>query len=336
MITGKVRFGILGCSSVAKRRTIPAILASGNASLERIGSRSEQKARGYAAEFRCAKYGTYEEVLRDPAVDAVYISTPPALHEQWIREAARYGKHVYCEKPVVSGYAAAADIVDLFGKKGLRIMEGYMFRYHPQHALVRELIAAGRIGAPRLFESWYFYPRPGVGNIRLDPGLGGGVFNDAAGYGAAAALEIFGGWPLSVYCSLGLNEEVKVDDLVDMQVRFSGGRLARSVAGFGLQYRSRYAVTGTAGRLEAERAYAIGPEVAAHVALETDAGTERFLVPAADQFRSMVEKFSGVLLGAPEPGESFERKMILTQLVMGAARRSHLEGRAVECTEERV
>jgi len=332
----KVRFGVLACSSVAKRRTIPAILASGNARLERIGSRSAQRARFYAAEFQCAKFGTYEDVLRDDAVDTVYISTPPALHEHWIREAARHGKHVYCEKPAVGSYAAAIELLDLFEKKGLRLMEGYMFRYHPQHALVRALISKGRIGTPRLFESWYIYPRPDAGNIRLEASLGGGVFFDAAGYSVVAALELFTDQPLSVFCSMSMENTTRVDDLVSMQIQFSGGQLAQSIAAFDLQYRARYAVTGTAGRLEVERAYAVGPDVKTKVTLETDFGQETFEVPPADQFRLMIEDFSNALLGAPGPGESFESKLLRVHRVMDAARRSYLEKRMIECTENRA
>lgn len=328
----KVRFGILACSSVARRRTIPAILAAANAHLERIGSRSLEKAQRYAAEFGCGKSGTYEDVLRDDAVDAIYISTPPAEHEHWILEAARYGKHVYCEKPAVGSYAAACRITELFAAKGLRIMEGYMFRYHPQHRVVQDLIRGGRIGVPKLFQGWYLYPYPQGGNFRLQRTLGGGVFRDAAGYLVAAVMDIFSEKPTSVFCDMTTCDVSSVDDFVGMLIEFSGGRRAQTAAAFGLQYRSRYAITGTAGRVEVQRAFAVGADQAATIVLETDQKEETIEVSAADQFKLMIDDFSGELLGQSSE-KRFEQRLLDHHQVMDAALRSYREKRRVLLNE---
>src|SRR5450759_157953 len=115
-----VRFGIIGCSSVARRRMLPAIAASGMAHLERIGSRGSHKAEQFAREFGCAKWGSYEAVLADPEVDAIYISTPPALHEPWVRAAAEHRKHILCEKPAFPNRRVAAELIELCQRQGVR------------------------------------------------------------------------------------------------------------------------------------------------------------------------------------------------------------------------
>src|SRR5947209_12648649 len=134
-----VRFGILACSTVARRRFLPALTGATGARLERVGSRDRAKAEQFAREFSCQKYGTYEEVLADPDVDVVYLSTPPALHAEWVRRAALSGKHIWCEKPAFSDFATARDLVELCREKKVRLVEDYMLKYHPQQARLRGL-----------------------------------------------------------------------------------------------------------------------------------------------------------------------------------------------------
>ena len=130
-----IRFGLIGCSSIARRRFAPAVTKSSFASLERIGSRDVTKAEQFARELGAPKWGTYEDVMTDPNVDAVYISTPPALHESWVRLAAEHGKHILCEKAAFSDYRTAVAMAELCRRLKVHLMEGYVFGYHPQHAM---------------------------------------------------------------------------------------------------------------------------------------------------------------------------------------------------------
>src|SRR5271166_1722808 len=155
-----LRFGIIACSNVARRRFLPALSASTAARLEHVGSRDAAKAAQFAREFSCAKSGAYEAVLADPHVEAVYISTPPSVHEEWVIKAAAAGKHVLCEKPAFTDLAAAKKAVERCRAAGVRLLEGYAFKFHPQHAFVRSLIEQGRTGRPRLFTAQFTYPRP--------------------------------------------------------------------------------------------------------------------------------------------------------------------------------
>jgi predicted dehydrogenase len=136
----KLKFGIIGCSSISERSMIPAIQKSDSAELVMIGSRSETKAQEFAKKFGCDKFGTYENVLDDDTIDAVYISTPIGTHEEWSTKAAEVGKHILCEKSSTTSFESAKKMVDCCIDNKVRIMEGFMFRFHPQHKKVKDLI----------------------------------------------------------------------------------------------------------------------------------------------------------------------------------------------------
>ena len=141
-----VQFGIIACSSVARRRFLPALKLANCAQLAHIGSRDAAKAESFAREFSCPKFGNYEAVLADSEINAVYISTPPTLHGEWVHKVAAAGKHILCEKPAFSSGEEARKAVAACRAAGVRLFEGYAFKYHPQHALVKSLAVAGRIG----------------------------------------------------------------------------------------------------------------------------------------------------------------------------------------------
>ena len=132
-----LKFGIIGCSRIAKRSVIPAIIKSEFAELEIIGSRSTDKAKEFAKEFDCEKFGTYEDVISNDSVDVVYISTPIGTHEEWSIKATAAGKHVYVEKSSTYSFDSAKKMVKSAKENNVRLMEGFMFRFHPQHQKVK-------------------------------------------------------------------------------------------------------------------------------------------------------------------------------------------------------
>jgi predicted dehydrogenase len=325
-----VQFGIIACSSVARRRFLPALKLATGAQLARLGSRDLAKAEQFAREFSCLKHGSYEAVLADPEISAVYISTPPTMHAEWVHQAAAAGKHILCEKPAFSSGDEARQAVAACRAAGVRLLEGYAFKYHPQHALVKSLIATGRIGAPRFFSAEFMYPRPTGNDIRLKPELAGGVFHDSAGYPVAAALMQMPSAPGSVTCELGRDAASGVDDSVAITLKFSGGEIAHLYAAFGVNYRSRYAIAGTGGRIEVERAFAVPTDKQAVVTVETDSGVEKITLEPADQFRLMIEDFCATISGAAAVKNDFEDALLRLQSVMDAAARSAREKRTVE------
>jgi len=323
-----VRFGLIACSSIARRRFVPALKQSRGVRLLRIGSRDERKAEQFAREQGAEKSGSYEQVLSDPEVDAVYISTPIAQHAEWVRRAAASGKHVLCEKPVCPSFAASQELAGLCREHQVRLMEGYSFGFHPQHALVRQMIAEQRIGRPEFFTGEFTFPRPPAGDVRLRRELDGGVLYDAAGYPVAAALLAFDGLPETVSCQLAMDTPEGVDRAASIRLVFPGGGMAHCFVGFGLHYRSRYAVTGTQGRIEAERAYSVLPDKPVRVVLETAKETEYIEVKSVDQFVLMIEEFAGQLAGE-RPHTDWEGQLLRQALVMDCARRSAQEARVI-------
>jgi predicted dehydrogenase len=330
-----LRFGIIACSKVARRRFLPALLGSNVARLERIGSRDAARAELYAREFSCGKYGGYGAVLADPEVDIVYISTPPSLHLEWVLKAADAGKHIWCEKPAFPDYKSAVRAVDYCRAAGVRLIEGYVFKYHPQHARAKSIITEQRIGAPRFLYSEFTYPRPTEGDIRLKTDLAGGVYHDSAGYPVAAALLQLPGEPAEVFCQLGKDSATGVDDSFTMWLGFSGGETAQLLAGFGLLYRSTYSVLGTRGRLSLARAFSVAPNMKAVLQLETDGGDETIIVDPADQFLLMIDDVARKIRGDSAGSEkrAFETELLRQHAIMDAAGRSHRERRMVALSE---
>ncbi len=325
-----VQFGIIACSSVARRRFLPALKLTNCAQLARIGSRDAAKAESFAREFSCPKFGSYEAVLADPEINAVYISTPPTLHAEWVHKAVAAGKHILCEKPAFGSGEEARKAVAACRAAGVRLFEGYAFKFHPQHALVKSLVAAGRIGMPRFFSAEFTYPRPPANDMRLKPELAGGVFHDSAGYPVAAALMQIPSAPVSVHCEQSRDAATGVDDSVAITLKFSGGEIAHLYAAFGVNYRSRYAVAGTSGRIEVERAFAVPTDKQAAVTVETDSGVEIITLEPADQFRLMIEDFCATITGGAAAKNNFENDLLRLQSVMDAAARSARERRTVE------
>src|SRR3989338_6989282 len=134
-----VRFGIVGCSRVARRRFLPALHSSKAGKFLFAGSRNKEKAKQYALEFHAEKHGSYEDVLADERVDAVYISTPPLSHAEWVLKAANAHKHIICEKPAFPDYGTAREATSVCRAKGVRLVENYAFKYHPQHQIANTL-----------------------------------------------------------------------------------------------------------------------------------------------------------------------------------------------------
>jgi predicted dehydrogenase len=326
---GAVQFGIIACSSVARRRFLPALKLAQGAQLAMIGSRDPAKAEQFARECSAPRHGTYDDVLADPEVDAVYISTPPPMHAEWVHKAAAAGKHVLCEKPAFASTAEALEAVKACRDAGVRLMEGYVFKYHPQHARVHSLVAAGKIGAPRFFSAEFTYPRPTAAtDIRLQPELLGGVFHDSAGYPVTAALMHLPGRPVSVNCVQGRDRASGVDDACSITLQFSGGEIANLYAAFGVNYRSRYAIAGDTGRIELERAFAVPPDKETTIAVEGAAGVEKIVLEPADQFKLMVEDFAAQISGAA--AKDWEGDLLRQQAVMDAAAQSFRERRTIE------
>lgn len=327
-----VRFGILGLSRIAQKNAIPALLKASGAELCMLGRRDIDKAKSAAESVGISKYGSYEDVLSDSEIDAVYVSLPNTLHEEWAIRAAQAGKHVWCEKPAALSLDSAARMVSTARENDVRLMESFAFLYHPQHAAVRNLIQRGEIGEIVGFSGTFQYPRPASGDIRLDKALGGGSYLDAAVYPIRASRMIFGEEPRSITCSLSMDAESGVDAASHIELTYPAGRTAHLTAQFSDDYRSTYTVLGTAGSIEMERAYAVAPDREVHVYLDREGSRSTIAIPPSDQFENMIGAFCGAIHGENAP--DFEGDVVHQARIVDAGLRSHNEHRTIELTQD--
>ncbi len=233
MTTRVVRWGVLGCARVACKAMIPGIQGSCNARVVALGSRSLDKARTVAADFSIERsYGNYLGVLEDPEVDAVYIPLPNSLHKEWTIQAAEHGKQVLCDKPLAGDAGEAAEMIEASSRNGVRLMELFANRFHPQNLEIRKRIEDGQIGQVLWMTSTHSSDFPPTGDIRLSRELKGGVLMDKGCYSVNTARFLFGAEPVRVYARMQIDPEAGVDVRTTATLEFVGGGSAHLIAAF--------------------------------------------------------------------------------------------------------
>src|SRR3990167_10728171 len=328
-----IRFGVIGCSRIARKSVLPAILDSNLARLAMIGSRSKVKAIAFAKEFHCNSYGSYEDVLGNKNIDAVYISLPIALHEEWAIKAAKAKKHVLCEKPAATTLASAKKMIAAAKKNKVRLMEGLMFRYHPQHAKIKELIKRGVLGKLLKFDGCLAVPMPDKNNNILNSALGGGYYNDAAPYPISASRMIFGEEPMSVVCHLKMNLQKNIDTKSDMLLEFPEGKSAFISTAIGSYFQSTYSVLGSKAYIKATRAYAVPKDMDTKIYIEADDKTTEIIIKPANHFKLMIDDFCAEILNGSASTKDYEGDLLAQARILEAGRISHKEKRIVYLRE---
>ena len=326
----RLKFGIIGCSRIAKRSVIPAIIKSEIAELEIIGSRSTEKAKEFAKEFNCKKFGTYEDVISDNSVDAVYISTPINTHAEWSNKATAAGKHVYVEKSSTYDLKTAKEMVKSAKENNVRLMEGFMFRFHPQHQKVRELIDEKKIGEISSFNGIFGFPSFPEGDIRYSSELGGGFLNDTGCYPICASRMIFNEEPLSVYYHIQKSDpKTGVDTKGTSTLIYENDKIATITYANGNYYQARYEVWGSGGIISLDRAYSVPVDFTTKVNLQYDIENnwkgrrnEVFEINPIDHFVEMINGFCEEITGKSNAPFNFEKELLNQAKVMEAHRLS--------------
>jgi D-xylose 1-dehydrogenase (NADP+, D-xylono-1,5-lactone-forming) len=255
-----LRWGILSTANIARNLFIPGARAGTETTVLAVGSRDLATARAFASDMDIPRaYGSYQELLDDPDVDAVYIGLPNSLHAEWTIRAAQSGKHVLCEKPVARRVADAQRMADACDAAGVVLMEAFMWRHHPQHARVRALLDAGTIGEPTFVRASFGYvidaSRNGGSNVRLNPGLDGGSLMDIGCYSVNVSRWVFGAEPVGVVGQYYVDPKFGVETSFGGVLQFASGRLAMVDSSFSHAFRNRYEVTGPLGRIVVEGAF---------------------------------------------------------------------------------
>ena len=221
----KVRFGILSSAKIGVEQVIPAMMNGSFCEVTAIASRNPQKAAAVAAELGIAKhYGSYDDLLADPEIDAVYNPLPNHLHVPLTLQALRSGKHVLCEKPVALSAVEAQELLEQSRNyPGLKIMEAFMYRFHPRWDRIKELISQGEIGEIKAVHSFFSYFNDDPENIRNDASMGGGGLMDIGCYSISSARYIFGKEPVAVAGVTQLDDAFGVDRLASGLLDFGSG-----------------------------------------------------------------------------------------------------------------
>jgi len=289
-----LRFGALGCSSIAGRRTLPALRRLDGAQLTAVASRSVERAKSFAAEFDCLSTG-YEDLLDREDVDAVYLSLPTGLHGEWAERVLLAGKHLLCEKPMTMSALDTRALAELAAERGLVLRENMTFVHHPQHAEVAALVAGGRIGTVRAFHAAFCIPPLPSGDTRYDPDLGGGALLDVGVYPLRAAQLLLGPGVAVAGATLRHDDELGVDLSGQILLVARNGALAHLEFGFQHAYHAQYSLWGNTARLSVDRVFTPPPSWRPLVRIDEQDHAEEISLAPADQFELSLSSFAAAV-----------------------------------------
>jgi predicted dehydrogenase len=308
-----VRWGILGNANIARVCVIPAIQKSKNGRVRALATRFPAAAEPVAKRHRIPHvYDSYQALLEDPAVDAVYIPLPNHLHHPWTLKALSAGKHVLCEKPLARNTREAEDMAATAAKNGRLLMEAFMYRFHPRNRRIQRLLKAGAIGKPRLIRSAFCYSMAeeqlaSGSNARLQPHMGGGALLDVGCYCVSLARWMLGDEPTHVQAQAFYHNS-GVDLHLTGTLRFDDFVLAVLEASFISALQQTYTLIGSDGAVELPHdAFIPWEKETIFTMRRKDQENGRHCITAgADEYQLMVEDFADSLTGRCHPTYSLQ------------------------------
>jgi len=301
-VSGDVRWGVLSTAKIGIDKVIPATAAAERSEVVAIASRDPGRARAAASELGIPRaFGSYEDLLADPEVDAVYNPLPNHLHAEWTIAAARAGKHVLCEKPLATTSADAERMIEACEEEGVLLMEAFMYRLHPTWEAVTSFVASGRIGELKTVQSWFSYFNDDPGDIRNLVETGGGALYDIGCYCVNLSRMLFGAEPQRVQGSVLRDPVMGIDVLTSGILDFGDG-----VATFTCSTRAepdqRVHIYGTDGRISIEIPFNIPPDRPTRVFVTAGGDppvrpeTEVLTFDPANEYTIQAERFAAAVL----------------------------------------
>ena len=297
-----VRWGILGAANIAVRQVIPATQQSPLCSVVAIASRDYEKARAAADSLGIPRaYGSYQELIDDPEVEAIYNPLPNHLHVPWTIRAAERGKHVLCEKPIALSAAEAEQLREVRQRTGVQIAEAFMVRTHPQWTAVRDLITSGRIGDLRLINGHFTYFRRDPADVRSNPEWGGGALLDIGCYPITMSRWLFGEEPIEVVGQLEFDPDMHVDRVGSALLRFPSGQAAFTFGGQ-VALHQQMKMFGTRGHISIDVPFNPPPALPTRVVVDdgrdlVGSGAEEFAFPPINQYTLQATRFAEAVRG---------------------------------------
>ena len=299
----KFRWGIISTAKIGREKLIPAIQKSKISEVHAIASRRKEEAEKAAAQLGISKaYGSYEELLTDPEINAVYIPLPNHLHVEWSIKALQAGKHVLCEKPIGLSSAEAKELMDTARDyPDVKVMEAFMYRFHPQWIKAKSLVTEGRIGKLTTIHSFFSYYNTDPNNIRNQRDKGGGGMMDIGCYNISLSRHLFDEEPTKVLGLAEIDPQTGVDRLASGILQFSKGTSTFTCSTQLVPYQ-RVNIFGTEGRIEIEIPFNAPPDKPTKLWLHSKTGTEEMVFDIVDQYTLETDAFAkSVLENKPVP-----------------------------------
>jgi predicted dehydrogenase len=299
----RVRWGILGAANIGVRKVIPAMQRGARSHVVAIASRNLAKAQAAATELGIARaYGSYEELLADPEIEAVYNPLPNHLHVPWTIRDSEAGNHVLCEKPIALSASEARQLLDVRTRTGVQIGEAFMVRNHPQWLAVRDLIRSGRIGELRVVAGHFAYFRRDPNDVRSVPEWGGGGLMDVGCYPITMSRWLFGEEPEALIGLIDRDPELRVDRIASALMRFPSGGQATFTSAMQLAHYQRMQLHGTRGRIEVQIPFNAPNDRPCRIFVDDgrelgDRSAETIEFPAVDQYTLQGDNFSAAVRG---------------------------------------
>ncbi len=310
-----INIGIMGCASIAEKSVIPAIKnLQSRYNIKAIASRSIEKANKYADLFDCTPIEGYDELL-NLDIDAVYIPLPTGLHHEWIIKALSMGKHVYAEKSIAMSHSSALQMVNLAKANELVLMEGYMFQYHKQHEVVKNIVKDEEIGEIRCFRSSFGFPPLQKDNFRYDKLLGGGALLDAGGYTLRATNFILGNDYKVAASTLYYDPILKVDIFGNSMLSNNNGIAAHISFGFDNYYQCSYEVWGSKGKLIVPKAFTPKKDEKTFIVVEKQNFSQKIEIEPFNQFESSFISFHDKILDNSKRDEEYNNILLQSNLI---------------------
>ena len=328
-MTEPVRWGVVGCSWFALTHVIPVMEQANLSKLTAISSRTLSKAQDAAEKFNIPKaYGSYEDLLSDPDIDAVYIPLPNGFHAEWSIKAMRAGKHVLCEKPLTVNAEEARNVQAVRDETGLFCLEAFASRFNPVFAKAVEIAQSGVLGDLRFMHtvSTYYMNPQDPANVRLRADIGGGALYDMGCYAINAQRMLAGREPLSVWATMEWSERFDVDMAGTAMLDFGAGLLGTIQWGFTAPHSGPFSVQGVKGKLTGPYGWG-SPKGAPAMLLTTKGKTEEIFGERANVNVSVVQDLSEAIRGLHLPVYAWE-PLDANMRVIDACYKSQKSGKA--------
>ena len=293
-----INWGVLSTAKIGREKVIPGIQKASNCNVVAIASRNLEHAKETANLLRIkTAYGSYEELLNDPTIDAVYIPLPNNLHVEWAIKAMRAGKHVLCEKPIGISSAEALKLQhEALKYPQLKVMEAFMYRFHPQWSIVKSKIVDGIIGEIKVVQSFFSYFNIDPNNIRNNIDVAGGALMDIGCYCVSFPRFLFESEPTRVVSCIDRDPVMKTDRLTSAMLDFGDGKISTFTCSTQLMPYQRVNILGTNGHIEIEIPVNAPKDASSKIWIRTKTGSEEIIVEAVDQYTLQAEQFAAAII----------------------------------------